>query len=30
MERLCVFAGNANVPLAREICSYLGIGLSPL
>jgi len=30
MERLCVFAGNANVPLANEICSYLGIELSPL
>jgi ribose-phosphate pyrophosphokinase len=30
MERLCVFAGNANMGLAGEICSYLGIPLSPL
>lgn len=30
MERLCVFAGNANRPLAGEICAYLGIELSPL
>jgi ribose-phosphate pyrophosphokinase len=30
MERLCVFAGSANAPLADEICSYLGIELSPL
>jgi len=30
MERLCVFAGNANPGLAKEICAYLGIQLSPL
>ena len=30
MERLCVFAGSANAPLADEICSNLGIELSPL
>jgi ribose-phosphate pyrophosphokinase len=30
MERLCVFAGNANTALANEICSCLGIELSPM
>jgi len=30
MERLCVFAGSANMALAEEICTYLGIELSPL
>ncbi len=30
MERLCVFAGSANMALAGEICSSLGIALSPL
>ncbi len=30
MERLCVFAGSANMALAGEICAYLGIELSPI
>jgi ribose-phosphate pyrophosphokinase len=30
MERLCIFTGNANAALANEICTYLGIELSPL
>lgn len=30
MERLCVFSGNANQGLAREICTHLGIELSPV
>ena len=30
MERLCVFSGNANQSLAKEMCESLGIGLSPL
>ncbi|MFV0664120.1 ribose-phosphate diphosphokinase [Denitromonas sp.] len=29
-DALRIFAGNANDPLAREICSKLGIPLSPL
>ncbi|KAA3654607.1 MAG: ribose-phosphate pyrophosphokinase [Proteobacteria bacterium] len=29
-DALRIFAGNANEPLAREICSRLGIALSPL
>jgi ribose-phosphate pyrophosphokinase len=30
MDRLCVFAGNANRPLATAICDNLGGELSPL
>jgi ribose-phosphate pyrophosphokinase len=30
MERLCVFAGNANAALANEICLCLGVELSPI
>ncbi|MCP4748497.1 MAG: ribose-phosphate pyrophosphokinase [Desulfobacteraceae bacterium] len=30
MERLCVFTGGANQSLARQICTHLGIKLSPL
>ena len=30
MERLCVFSGNANRALAEEMCTVLGIRLSPL
>ncbi len=30
MDRLCVFAGNANLPLATAICDNIGIELSPL
>ncbi len=30
MERLCVFSGSANPGLAGEICTCLGIELSPL
>ena len=30
MERLRIFAGNANLPLARSICDQIGIELSPM
>ncbi|MFH1983969.1 MAG: ribose-phosphate pyrophosphokinase [Pseudomonadota bacterium] len=30
MNKLRVFAGNANVPLAKQICDHLGIALSPI
>ena len=30
MERLCVFSGNANPGLAKEICACLGIEQSPV
>ncbi|MEJ2154906.1 MAG: ribose-phosphate pyrophosphokinase [Desulfobacteraceae bacterium] len=30
MEALRVFSGNSNMPLSREICSHIGIELSPL
>jgi ribose-phosphate pyrophosphokinase len=30
MAKLRVFSGNSNLPLAREICSRIGIELSPL
>jgi ribose-phosphate pyrophosphokinase len=30
MDRLRVFAGNSNLALAKEICSYIGTELSPL
>jgi ribose-phosphate pyrophosphokinase len=30
MAKLRVFSGNSNLPLAREICSHIGIELSPL
>lgn len=30
MERLLVFAGNSNSALAKEICTHIGIELSPL
>lgn len=30
MDKLRVFTGNANAPLAKQICSHLGIALSPM
>ena len=30
MAKLRVFSGNSNLPLAREICSRIGVELSPL
>lgn len=30
MAKLRVFSGNSNLPLAKEICSHIGIELSPL
>lgn len=30
MNRLRVFSGNGNVPLAKEICDHIGIALSPM
>jgi ribose-phosphate pyrophosphokinase len=30
MEKLRIFTGNSNLPLAKEICGHLGIELSPL
>jgi len=30
MKRLRVFAGNSNLALAKEICTHIGIELSPL
>lgn len=30
MPKLRVFSGNSNLPLAKEICDRIGIGLSPL
>lgn len=30
MDKLRVFAGNSNVPLAKQICDHLGIALSPI
>lgn len=30
MDELCIFSGNSNVGLAREMCVELGIELSPL
>ncbi len=30
MNRLRVFSGNANVPLATQICEHIGIALSPM
>jgi ribose-phosphate pyrophosphokinase len=30
MEKLRVFAGNSNLPLAKEICGHIGTELSPL